>query len=56
MNIQWVEVIHVLIVWSAYIALYGLVALSVIVTALIIHTRITKDYGCNIKMLRKILS
>lgn len=53
MNIPWNEVTHTLVVWSAYVALYGVIALSVITLVLILHTKVTKDNSCNIKLLRK---
>jgi len=56
MSIQWGELLHVLKVWSASIGIYGAITISVIGLALSIHTRISKDTRCNIKLLRKILS
>jgi len=56
MDIQWGELLHVLKVWSAYIGIYGVITISVTGLVLAIHTRISKDTGCNIKLLRKILS
>lgn len=56
MNINWIEVLHVLKIWSVCIGLYGVITITLIATMLFIHTKITKDKSCNIKLLRKILS
>lgn len=56
MNINWLELLNVLRVWSCNIGVYGLITISVMASILAIHTRVSKDNGCNIKLLRKILS
>lgn len=56
MSIPWKEVLHVLKIWSAYIGLYGVITICIIGLVLLIHRKVTKDSGCNIKLLRKILS
>lgn len=56
MNINWIELLNVLRVWGCNVGLYGLITISVIALLLTIHTRMSKDNGCNIKLLRKILS
>lgn len=56
MNINWIELLSVLKVWSCNVGLYGLITISIIALILTIHTKIRKDNGCNIKLLRKILS
>ena len=56
MNINWIELLNVLRVWSCNIGVYAIITISVIALILAIHTRMSKDNGCNIKLLRKILS
>ncbi|WP_346938104.1 hypothetical protein [uncultured Clostridium sp.] len=56
MNVDWMEILNVLKVWSCNIGIYGLIAVSVIALILVIHTKVTKSISCNIKLLRKILS
>jgi|GEM_PF-4824275 len=56
MDIAWGDILQMLKIWSAYIGLYGVLGVSVIAIGLLIHTRLTKDTSCNIKLLRKILS
>ena len=56
MSINWIEVLHVLRIWSVYIGLYGFITITLIATMLFIHTKVSKDKSCNIKLLRKILS
>lgn len=56
MNVNWIEILNVLKVWSCNVGAYGLITIMVIALILTIHTRIRKDNGCNIKLLRKILS
>lgn len=56
MDINWIELLNVLKVWSCNIGAYGFITISVIALMLTIHTKVSKDNRCNIKLLRKILS
>ena len=56
MNVNWIEVLNVLKIWSSNIIIYGFMTILVIALTLLIHTKMTKDTGCNMKLLRKILS